>query len=49
MDRELKYEIAAKLDVLEFLDIIGYDLSDLVELLEDEICEHEDELARACR
>lgn len=49
MDRELKYEIAAKLDVLEFLDIIGYDLSDLVELLEDEIKEHEDELARACR
>ena len=45
---DLKYLIAAKLDVLEFLDIIGYDLSDLVEVLEEEIEENEAELRRAC-
>lgn len=49
MDIELKYLIPAKLDILEFLDILDYDIFDLVELLEDEIKEHEDELARACR
>lgn len=49
MTDDFKYLIAAKLDVLEFLDIIGYDLSDLVEVLEDEIEEHAEELERACR
>lgn len=49
MDHELKYKIVAQLDVLEFLDIIGYELSDLVEVLEYEIEEHEAELQRACR
>lgn len=45
---ELKYKIVAQLDVLEFLDIIGYDLADLVEILEDEIEENQEELIRAC-
>jgi hypothetical protein len=47
--QELKYLIVAKLDVLEFLDIIGYDLADLVEVLEDEIEENQEELTRAVR
>lgn len=46
---ELKALIIAKLDVLEFLDIIGYELADLVEVLEDEIDEYSEEFARACR
>jgi hypothetical protein len=45
----LKELIVAKLDVLEFLDIIGYELADLVEVLEDEIEENKTELERACR
>lgn len=46
---ELKLLIPAKLDVIEFLDIIGYDLADLVEILEDEIEEHQIELISACQ
>lgn len=46
---ELKYKIVATLDVMEFLDIIGYDLSDLVEILEEQIEENEAALERACR
>lgn len=46
---ELKARIVAVLDVSEFLDIIGYTLADLVEVLEDEIEENEQELDRACR
>jgi hypothetical protein len=46
---ELKALIVAKLDVLEFLDILGYDVADLVEVLEDEIEENQQELERACR
>lgn len=46
---DLKDLIIAKLDVLEFLDIIGYELADLVEVLEDEIEENQQELIRACR
>lgn len=49
IDDDLKYRIVAQLDVLEFLDIIGYDLADLVEILEDEIEENKSELERACR
>jgi len=47
-DDELKYLISAKLDVIDFLDIVGYDLSDLLELMEDEIEEHRQELVAAC-
>ena len=46
---ELKVLIASKLDITEFLDIIGYDLCDLVEVLEDEIEEYQQELLSACR
>lgn len=49
MEQELKYEIVKKLDIMEFLDIIGYDLSDLVDVLEDAIEQNEEELIRACR
>jgi len=48
MNTELKLLIAAKLDVTEFLDIIGYDLSDLLEKLEDECEEYRQELLDAC-
>lgn len=43
----LKDEIAAKLDVLEFLDIIGVEMSDLVELLEEYVQEYSEELKKA--
>ena len=46
---ELKYRIAACLDVVDFLDIIGIDIGDLVERFEDEIEEFEEQLERACR
>jgi hypothetical protein len=45
---ELKLLIASKLDVEEFLDILGFDMHSLVEVLEDEIVEHFDDLVRAC-
>jgi hypothetical protein len=45
---ELKILIASNLDVEEFLDIIGWDLGDLVEALEDEIEENFEELLKAC-
>ena len=45
---ELKLNIAAKLDVTDFLDIIGYDLADLLEVLGDEIEEYKQELLAAC-
>lgn len=44
---DLKLLIASKLDVLEFLDLIGYTMYDLVEVLEDEIAAHEEELSKA--
>jgi hypothetical protein len=46
---DLKVLIAAELDVIDFLDIIGYDLCDLVEILEDEIEEYKTQLISACR
>jgi hypothetical protein len=45
---ELKLLVASKLDVNEFLDIIGYDMFDLVEALSDEVEENHQELVRAC-
>lgn len=45
---DLKLLIASKLDVAEFLDIIGYTMFDLVEVLTDEINENKQELERAC-
>jgi len=49
MLQELKSLIAAKLDVVEFLDIIGYEMDDLVEVLENEIEEYEEQLMAACK
>lgn len=49
MLQELKSLIAAKLDVVEFLDIIGYEMDDLVEVLESEIEEYEEQLMAACK
>lgn len=46
---ELKARIVAVLDVTEFLDIIGYELADLVEVLEEQIEENHAQLDRACR
>lgn len=48
MNDELKLLIAAKLDVIDFLDIIGYDLADLLEVLGDEIEENYTRLMAAC-
>jgi hypothetical protein len=45
---ELKALIASKLDVVEFLDILGWTMFDLVEALEDEIIENKIELMKAC-
>ncbi len=45
---ELKTLIVHKLDVDEFLDIIGYELSDLVEVLSDVITENYTTLLSAC-
>jgi len=44
----LKSLIIHKLDITEFLDIIGYDLSDLVDVLDDELEENYAELLSAC-
>tara|TARA_R110000868_G_scaffold371241_1_gene634759 strand:+ start:543 stop:701 length:159 start_codon:yes stop_codon:yes gene_type:complete len=46
---ELKQLIIHNLDVDEFLDILGYDLSDLVERLSDELEENYEELRHACK
>jgi hypothetical protein len=48
VNEELKLLIAAKLDVTDFLDIIGYELADLLEVLGDELEEHKQELLDAC-
>ncbi len=45
---ELKQLLIHKLDILEFLDIIGYELSDLVDILEDELEKNLPELMDAC-
>lgn len=46
---ELKALIVANLDVVEFLDILGLDMADLVNLLEEEIEKEHTRLQRACR
>lgn len=45
---ELKDLIVANLDVIEFLDIFGYDLADIIDKFEDEIEEYQQELHAAC-
>ena len=44
---ELKDLIVAKLDVTEFLDILGYDLADIIDKFEEEIHEYRDEFVSA--
>lgn len=46
---ELKALIVANLDVVEFLDILGLDMADLVNLLEEEIEEHQNRLRKAVK
>lgn len=46
---ELKTLITHNLDVLEFLDILGISFAELVNILEDQIEEHHEELLFACR
>lgn len=46
---ELKDLIAAKLDVTEFLDILGYELPDILHKFEEELHGFADELEAACR
>jgi hypothetical protein len=49
MNEELKELIKAKLDVTQFLDLLGWDLSDLVEALSEEIDTNADIFTEACR
>jgi len=44
---ELKQLIIHNLDIEELMDILGMDIADLVEKLEDEINENFDELMKA--
>ena len=44
---ELKELIIHNLDVVDFLDLIGKDISDLVDVFEDDIIENERELWKA--
>jgi hypothetical protein len=46
---ELKARIIATLDVTDFLDIIGWELPDLLEVLEEQLEEHYDSLSNATR
>jgi hypothetical protein len=46
---DLKDLIAAKLDVEEFLDILGLELIDILYKFEEEIYESANELTEACR
>jgi hypothetical protein len=45
---ELKDLIVHNLDVTEFLDILGYDLADIIDKFEDECEEYRQELYKAC-
>jgi hypothetical protein len=48
---ELKARIVAALDVVDFLDLVGYDLPDLLNIpeIEELIEENKPQLERACR
>jgi hypothetical protein len=48
MNDDLKDAIGAKLDVLEFLDILGLELVDILDKFDEEIQENKEELKRAC-
>lgn len=49
MNDDLKHLITAKLDVLEFLDILGLDLYDIIDKFEEEIENEKERLLDACR
>jgi hypothetical protein len=49
VNEELKDLIAAKLDVTEFLDILGLELVDILDKFEDELEDAKQELYSACR
>jgi len=49
MNEDLKDLIAAKLDITEFLDILGLELSDILPKFEEEVEEYKQELYSACR
>lgn len=46
---DLKASIAAKLDVDEFLDVLGYELIDILDKFDDEIEENRVAYQEACR
>lgn len=46
--QDIKFLIASRLDVEEFLDILGWTMFDLVEVLDEQIEEKFDELMDAC-
>lgn len=46
---ELKARIVSALDVTEFLDILGYDLVDIIDLFEDDIEENAHAFEKAVR
>ena len=45
--QDLQHLIASRLDITEFLDIIGYSMYDVVEKFPEEIEEHFEELLKA--
>lgn len=47
--QELKALVVAKLDVSDLLDILGMEVADLVDFLEEQIEENAPEIRRACR
>jgi hypothetical protein len=52
MDKDvegLKARIISALDVVEFLDILGYELADILDKFEEELEENYPQLDRACR
>lgn len=46
---ELKLRIIACLDVTDIMDILGWEVADLVDELEDYIAENKEEFQRACQ
>lgn len=46
---ELKLLIVHNLDIYDFLDILGVSYAELVDILEEQIEDQYEELARACR
>lgn len=46
---ELKARIVSAMDVTTFLDFLGLDLVDIIDLFDDEIENEKERLDRACR